>query len=359
MRLLIVTNDYPPKLGGIQQYLGSLVDAYPDEVRVLAPADGPATTATGESIVDRSEKTFMWPEPGVARWVTDQAHDFGADFVLFGAPLPLAAVGTVVRSQLGVPTGVICHGAEVTLTAAFPVARQLMARVLRQQDVLFAVSDYTRRRVESISGRPVTYLGAGVDTEIFHPAPSGDTDGPPVVGCVSRLVPRKGQHRLIEAAALLQHRGRPVRLLFAGIGRKEADLRKMADVLGVDARFEIDVPWSKLAAVYREMDVFCMPCRSRWLGMEIEGLGLVYLEAAASGVPLIAGTSGGAPETVIPGVTGFIADNPASIAEGIELMLSEPGAVGRMGAAGRQFVLDNYTWDRVVQRLLDGAGTVA
>ncbi len=360
MRLLVVTNDYPPRPGGIQQYLGNLVDAYPDEVRVLAPADGAATNARGESIVERDRRSWMMPTRRVARWVADRARDHDADAVLFGAPYPLPWL--IGRLGLDVPVGVLCHGAEITFPAAIPLARGALARALRRADVVFAVSRFTQRRVRALTGRDVAYLGGGVDVTAFAPRPDGpgrqDRDGL-VVGCVSRFVPRKGQDRLIAAASELRSRGRDVRLVLVGRGRTEARLRSKVEAASIPARFEVDVPWSRLGDLYAEMDVFCMPCRSRWGGLEVEGLGLVFLEAAAAGLPVLAGTSGGAPETVVPGVTGYVVGDVGSIVEAVELLAEDPAKRARLGAAGRARVAADFTWDRVVARLLAGFRAVA
>jgi phosphatidylinositol alpha-1,6-mannosyltransferase len=174
------------------------------------------------------------------------------------------------------------------------------------------------------------------------------------VGCVSRFVPRKGQHRLIAAATELRRRGLAVTVLLVGKGRTEPRLRRLAERSGVPVRFEIDVPWERLGDLYREMDVFCMPCRSRWGGLEVEGLGLVFLEAAATGLPVLAGDSGGAPETVAPGETGFVVRSVADIVDGLESVLDDPERAAAMGRAGRERVGREFTWDRVVERLLAG-----
>ncbi len=353
MRLLLVTNDFPPKPGGIQQYLGNLVDANEGEVLVLAPADGPAEgTKRGEAVVHRHRMRFLWPTRGVRRWVESEARRFRPDLILFGAPYPLAWMSGRLKREVGVPVAVLCHGAEVTVAAVLPIARQLLRRSLRTADHRFAVSRYTARRVERLTAKPVTYVGSGVDGAVFRPAADGTGGGGlPVIGCVSRFVPRKGQHRLIRAAAELEKRGRPVRLLLVGSGRKLRMLGRLADRLGVDVRFEVAVPWSRLPDLYREMDVFCMPCRSRWAGLEIEGLGIVYLEAAASGLPVMAGESGGAPETVKPAETGFVVHGVADIVEGLEMLLGNPDRAAAMGDAGRRFVASEYTWDLAARRL--------
>ena len=355
MRLLVITNDYPPKSGGIQTYLGNLVDAYPGPIRVLAPADGPAVgTARGEENVRRGRRRFMWPTRRTVDWFIAEARDFQADAIFFGAPHPLTRAARRIRDELGVPVGILCHGAEITIPAAIPGLRTWLRRTLRQADVLFAVSRFTQHKVSRLTGRDVVPIGAGVEVDLFTPADHPPGNAPPVVGCVSRFVPRKGQHRLLAAAEKLKDRGTEVELLFIGSGRMEGRLRKLADQSDVNVRFEIGVPWAELADLYRAMDLFCMPCRSRWGGLEIEGLGLVFLEAAAAGLPVLAGSSGGSPETVLPGETGFVVHSVDDIVEGIEMILSDRDRAREMGAKGRRRVVEEYVWDRVVARLESG-----
>jgi phosphatidylinositol alpha-1,6-mannosyltransferase len=171
---------------------------------------------------------------------------------------------------------------------------------------------------------------------------------------VSRFVPRKGQRRVLDAAARLRSEGRRLSVLMVGRGRNEQALRRRAERLGVPVRFEVGVPWDRLPGLYREMDVFVMPCRSRWGGLEVEGLGLVFLEAAASGLPVLAGDSGGAPETVVPGVTGFVVAADRHIDGGLRLLLDDPDRARAMGAAGRERVLAAYTWEAVAGRVMEG-----
>lgn len=348
MRLLVVTNDYPPKPGGIQQWLGNLVDHWQGEVLVLAPADGPAANAAGEAIVRRGSRRFMWPSSAVTRWVRGHIADWAPHAVLFGAPHPLPAMIPALRERFSGPIAVMTHGAEVTIPASFPLSRQWLRRTLRRADVLLAVSRYTAGKVGRLTGRDVTVVGAGVDTAAFTPGV-----GPPgaVVGCVSRFVPRKGQARLIEAAARLRSQDLPVELLLVGKGRDEPKLRRLADERGVPTRFEVDVPWSRLPDLYRDMFAFAMPAKSRWGGLEVEGLGIVYLEAAASGLPVVTGTSGGAPEAVVPGVTGYVTHDDATLEAAIRALLEDRESALAMGRAGREWVVATHTWPNVVRRV--------
>ena len=347
MRLLVITNDYPPKPGGIQQYLSNVVASWPDPVHVIAPA---AESTDDAGRVSRHQAAFMWPTRATGDWIFERAERFAPDVVLFGAPYPLPYLGPRLRDRLRAPYAVLAHGAEVTLPAAAPGFRQAIAKALGDAEVRFAVSRFTADRVARLTGKDVVYLGAGVDVDVFLPPPDGRNETP-VVGCVSRFIPRKGQHRLLEAVARLD---RPAEVLVVGKGRKEAKLRRLADRLGVRTRFIVDPPWSEMPGLYRSMDVFCMPCASRWGSLEVEGLGLVFLEAAATGLPVLAGDSGGSSETVLPGESGFVVRSVDDIVEGLDILFGDPQRARGMGAAGRRFVEDRFTWDQVVNRLLSG-----
>jgi phosphatidylinositol alpha-1,6-mannosyltransferase len=346
MRILVVTNDYPPKPGGIQQYLGGLVAALPAEVLVVAPrGEG------SDPIVRRDRRRFMWPTARVHGLVREEIDRHRPDVVLFGAPHPLAHMGPSLRRETGVPYAVLCHGAEVSLPAAIPGLRSLVRYPLRHADVVFAVSRYTTGKVERLARRRVRTVGAGVDP-LFGPG-DGAT-GVATVGCVSRFVPRKGQRRVLAALAALRSEGRDVTGLFVGAGRDEAKLRRLAQRLGVPCRFEVRVPYDRLPSLYREMTIFAMPCRSRRFGLEAEGLGVVFLEAAASGLPVIAGDSGGAPETVVPGTTGFVVDTDASLVEAARMLLDDPEMRARMGRDGRSWIIDSWSWTAVADRYMEG-----
>jgi phosphatidylinositol alpha-1,6-mannosyltransferase len=208
--------------------------------------------------------------------------------------------------------------------------------------------------VSRLSDKDVIAIGAGVDVDMFTPPERAPENNPPVIGCVSRFVPRKGQQRLIAAAGKIKEQGTEVEVVIVGSGRTEARLRRLAARSGVPVRFEIDVPWLQLADLYRSMDVFCMPCRSRWAGLEVEGLGLVFLEAGSAGLPVLAGSSGGSPETVVPGETGYVVDSIDDIVEGLGILLNDRKRAREMGAKGRRRVVDEYVWDRVVATLADG-----
>jgi phosphatidylinositol alpha-1,6-mannosyltransferase len=330
-------------------YLKNLLDAYDGETLVVAPSD--ERVDVPETGVVRGGRPYMLPDRSTRQLVRDAGRAFRPDAILFGAPHPLPWMGPWLREELGVPFGILSHGAEITIPGFVPGARQALGRALAAADVRFAVSRFTAGKVEALSHRPVEFLGAGVEVDTFTPPAVAPVNPVPVVGCVSRFVPRKGQDRLLRAVASLD---RDVEVLFVGTGRTEEGIRKLANELGVTARFEVDVAWSELPGLYQSMNMFCMPCKSRWGGLEVEGLGLVFLEAASTGIPVLAGDSGGSPETVIPGETGFVVSSVSDIAEGIDLLLNDPSRAVHMGQKGRDFVMEEFTWERVIERLHGG-----
>ena len=352
MRALLITNDYPPKAGGIQQYLSNLAAHSEASFRVLAPSHPGAPPQPG---VERSAASFMLPTPRTFRWLAGRIRDFEPEAVVFGAPHPLAQLGPKITRTFGIPYLVIAHGAEITLPGAVPLLRQTLAWTFRRAALVFAVSEYTARRAAAMGAAEAAVLGAGVDLEAFHPAAPdggggqagvGQEDGL-VLGCISRFVPRKGHLRVLAAAERLWSEGMPVSVLLAGQGRLEARIRRRAARSPVPVRVESDVPWERLPDLYRSCSVFVMPCRSRRLGLEVEGLGIVYLEAAASGVPVVAGTSGGAPETVSPGETGYVAASVDEIAEAVRLIAPRRR---EMGAAARRRAVERFSWQAAARR---------
>ena len=360
MRLALVTNDYPPKPGGIQQYLGNLMDAWDGPVRILAPHDEPAiSTVRGEQPVRRFRPNFgppanfLWPTKSVVRWVIAELSEFAPDAVLIGAPHPLTGLIPRIRDSLSVPVGVLAHGAEVTIPASIPGVRQAFGALLARADVRFAVSRFTATNVERLSGKRCRFVGAGVDLAAFAPT-TRQRGERLVIGSVSRFVPRKNQAWVIEAANRLVASGISCEVVLVGKGRLEPQLRKAAAEANAPVRLEVDVPWERLPELYRSFDIFCMPCRSRWGGLEVEGLGLVFLEAAASGLPVLAGDSGGAAETVIPAKTGFVVRNVDDIVEAVEMVVSDTALMAHMGVAGRHFVESEFSWKRTAERFVEG-----
>jgi len=323
-RHLLVTNDFPPKVGGIQTYLWELWRRLPpDDVFVMTtPYEGAAEwDASQDFTVRRVKERWLIPRPGLAARIDDYADEVGAEIVLLDPALPLGWVGPSLRH----PYGVVLHGAEVTVPGRLPVARQALARVLRGAELVVSAGGYAAAEAERAarSTLPVVNVPPGVDVDRFVPL---DPDArlaarrtfgvgvdDRVVVAVSRLVPRKGFDVVIEACGRLSSEYPDLTLLIGGTGRDSKRLERVARKSGAKVRFLGRFAENDKAALYGLGDVFAMLCRVRWGGLEQEGFGIVFVEAAAAGVPQLAGRSGGAAEAVEHGVTGLIVEEPTSV----------------------------------------------
>ena len=372
-----MTNDFPPRPGGIQNYLHTLATRLPGhELVVYAPSwespngSHPEFDARQPFMVVRHPTSLMLPTPDVARRAKQIARAEGCDTVWFGASAPLGLLAPALR-RAGVDRFVAStHGHEVGW-AMLPGARGALRRIGSTVDVLTFVSRYTRSRFAAAFGpmAALEHLPSGVDTELYRPDPAaraeirarhGLGDRPTIV-CVSRLVPRKGQDMLILALPKIRERVPDAVLLLVGGGPSKERLRALADATGVGEHVVMtgSVPWRELPAHYVAGDVFAMPCRTRGRGLDVEALGLVFLEASASGLPVVAGDSGGAPETVREGETGHVVSgrDVDGLAEAVGGLLGSPERCAAFGAAGREWVSRKWRWDDMAGRLsglLDG-----
>ncbi len=344
-RILLVTNDYPPDNGGIQSYLAGLVEHTEHSVRVVAPHSDVAADHPG--VVRRVSKRFMWPTARMRAWVEGQVLEFQAEFVLFGAPHPLAFMGPGLRRRLGIRYGVITHGAEVALGRLVPGFSQLLRRSLSKADVVYSVSGFTKQLVERVSGRDVIRLGVGFTQP---PVQNVEVEAAFTVLCVSRFVPRKQQLLLITAVEQMKATGPPVHLRIIGSGPDAVKLANRAGESLADVEVVATDSRQTVLDAFAAASAFAMPCKDRWFGREFEGLGIVFLEAAAAGLPVIAGQSGGAPETVLPGVSGFVTSNLSQLVEGLEWLRAHPAEASQMGKVGKSFVREEFNWMRVSAR---------
>ncbi|MBV2355580.1 glycosyltransferase family 4 protein [Streptomyces sp. J2-1] len=374
-KTLIVTNDFPPRPGGIQAFLHNMALRL-DPARLVVYAstwkrDEPRTGATAAFdaeqpfTVVRDRTTMLLPTPAVTRRAVGLLREHGCTSVWFGAAAPLGLMAPALRAAGAERLVATTHGHEAGW-AQLPAARQLLRRIGESTDTMTYLGEYTRSRIAgaltpAAAGRMVQ-LPPGVDEKTFHPGSGGAevrarlglTDRPVVV-CVSRLVPRKGQDTLIRAMPAVLASVPDAVLLIVGGGPYEADLRRLAHDTGVSAsvRFTGAVPWADLPAHYGAGDVFAMPCRTRRRGLDVEGLGIVYLEASATGLPVIAGDSGGAPDAVLDGETGWIVrgSSPSDSADRIVTLLDDAELRRRMGARGRAWVEERWRWDLLAGRL--------
>jgi phosphatidylinositol alpha-1,6-mannosyltransferase len=370
-RHLLVTNDFPPKVGGIQNYLWDLWQRLdPATYVVLTASSDPGAAAFdriqaegGVRIERVPESTLFVPTPGALAAVRRCVDTFDIDLVLLDPALPLGLLGP----RLGVPYGVILHGAEVTIPGRLPGTRHVLARVLEGAALVVSAGGYPAaeaRRAAPAMTAPVVEIPPPVDTSAIVPLAESERAavrarlglpgaGPLVVG-VSRLVPRKGMDVLIEAAARLAPSYPDLVVAVAGGGRELERLRRQAARSPVTVAVLGRVSDDDRAGLLAAADVFVMACRNRWFGLEQEGFGIVFLEAAAAGVPQIAGDSGGAPEAVLDGVTGLVVrrpEDPGALAEALRTLLIDPARRRRMGEAARVRARDTFAPDVLASRL--------
>ncbi len=366
-RTLIVTNDFPPRQGGIQSFIHELARRLPaDALTVYAPRwEGDAAFDARQPFeVVRHPTSLMIHSPGVTRRAIAIANARGAEAVVFGAAAPLALITPALKRSTGITRAIaITHGHEAGW-AALPVARQLLHRIGENADVVTYLGEYFRSRLSGvIPARKMTQLSPAVDPATFHPDPQAgaairdrhDLAGRPVVVCVSRLVPRKGQDTLIRAWPQVLARVPEAVLLIVGGGPYATSLHSLAmrTVPAASTIFTGPVPLAELPAHYAAGDVFAMPCRTRRKGLDVEGLGIVYLEASATGLPVIGGDSGGAPNAIIEGETGYVVPghDVSALASRIVALLQDPDGARAMGDKGRAWIERDWTWDQATARL--------
>lgn len=376
-KTLIVTNDFPPRPGGIQAFLHSMaLRLDPERVVVYASTwkrsrEGVAATAAFDAeqpfTVVRDRTTMLLPTPRVTKRAVSLLQEHGCRSVWFGAAAPLGLTAPALRRAGAERIVATTHGHEAGW-AQLPAARGLLRRIGEETDTLTYLGEYTRSRIAAAltprAAARMVQLPPGVDEKTFHPDSGGASvrarlglSDRPVVVCVSRLVPRKGQDTLIEAMPRVLAAVPDAVLLVVGGGPYRADLEKLAAARGLTGavRFTGPVAWEELPAHYGAGDVFAMPCRTRRGGLDVEGLGIVYLEASATGLPVLAGDSGGAPDAVLDGETGWVVPGaaPQETADRLVTLLRDPELRARMGERGRQWVEERWRWDLLAQHLRD------
>ena len=366
-RTLFVTNDFPPRLGGIQTFVYELARSRPTgSVVVFASAwSGAAAFDAEQSFpIVRYGRSVMLPTPDVRAQACALLRTHGCDQVVFGAAFPLGFLGAALRRAGAERVIALTHGHEAGL-AGIPGGSALLRRVGSSVDVLTYLGAYTRARIAAAltpaAAARMVQLAPGVDTALFSPDVDGRAvraryglTGRPVVVCVSRLMPRKGQDELIQAWPAIRSRVPGAALLLVGSGPDRDRLGRLVSRGGLerDVVFAGAVPYDDLPAHYAAGDVFAMPCRTRNRGLDVEGLGIVFLEASATGRPVVAGDSGGAPDAVLPGQTGYVVggQDRAALAERVSELLLDRELAARMGASGRAWVEQTWRWDQVAER---------
>ncbi|MGI5321891.1 glycosyltransferase family 4 protein [Actinomadura nitritigenes] len=367
-KTLVVTNDFPPRPGGIQAFVhGLAVRRPPGSVVVYAPAwkGAAAFDAVQPFDVVRHPGSLMLPEPGVLRRASALLRAERCDSVVFGAAAPLGLLAPALRRRGADRIVGITHGHEAGW-ASLPVARSLLRRIGDDVDALTYLGEYTRSRMaralSPAGAARMARLAPGVDETLFRAGAGGaeirarhGLADRPVAVCVSRLVPRKGQDALIRAWPRVLAKVPGAALLLVGGGPYRAELERLAASEGVAGSVVLtgSVPWEELPAHYDAGDVFAMPCRTRRRGLDVEGLGIVYLEASATGLPVVAGDSGGAPDAVLDGETGMVVPGRSvpRVADAVAGLLADPERAGAMGRAGRAWVEREWRWEVQAARL--------
>jgi len=371
-RTLIVTNDFPPRPGGIQAFVHNMAVRQPAGSIVMYAS----TWRDGREVAEfdaqqpfpviRDRTKMMIPTTRVTRRAAEILRAENCTSVWFGAAAPLGLMAPHLRRAGARRLIGMTHGHEAAW-AQLPVSAQLLRRIGGNTDVLTYLGEYTRSRIARAVGPRVAsrmvQLPPGVDESTFRPDSGGDAVRArlglaerPVVVCVSRLVPRKGQDTLIRSWPRVLAAQPDAVLLIVGGGPYRGELEKLVDSVGVrkSVVFTGAVPWEELPAHYGAGDVFAMPCRTRRGGLDVEGLGIVYLEASATGLPVVAGDSGGAPDAVREGETGFVVPGKGGetvLAERLVRLLGDAELRREMGEAGRKWVHDAWRWDMLAERL--------
>jgi len=371
MTHVLVTNDFPPKVGGIQTYLWELWRRLaPDSFRVLT-TDQPGAAAWDAAQpfrIDRVDHRVLLPTPALRRRIETVVSEARAGLVVLDPALPLGRIGPALAG----PYALVLHGAEITVPGRTPGASALLAGVLRGATGIVAAGCYpeaeARRLTHTGPVGEVLVIPPGVDATRFRPLGPDErvtarrTLGLPAAGplvvSASRLVPRKGMDVLIDATTRLVAHRPDLTVAIAGTGRDEGRLRTLAGRHGVGRRVHLlgRLDDADLATLYGAADVFAMLCRNRWGGLEQEGFGIVFLEAAACGVPQVAGDSGGAADAVVDGTTGIVIRDPRdadAAARAIGRLLDDAEARRTMGEAARRRVETSFTWDHLATTLAD------
>lgn len=365
MKHLLVTNDFPPKVGGIQNLLWEWWRRLPpDSFAVLTSphADAESFDAAQAFEIRRVREPWLLPHPVMVRRINKMAREIGADFVVLDPAVPLGIVGP----GLELPYMVVLHGAEVTVPGRLPLSRLILSRVLKNARHIIAAGEYPAAEARRAGGStlPITVIPPGVDTERFRPLSNekrisarrefGVSDDAELIVGVSRLVPRKGFDTLIEVAAALRTSRPHLQVLIGGGGRDAKRLQKLIDKLGAPVRMLGRVTDEQLPLLYGCADVSAMLCRSRWGGLEQEGFGIVFSEAASCGVPQIAGKSGGAADAVLDGLTGKVVQNPsdvAQVASTVAQLLDDAFLRSLMSVASRERALNTFDYNVLTKSL--------
>ena len=381
VRVLVVTNDFPPTVGGIQTYVRDYLSALNKqdvEIVVFASTQDAQAAAEFDASVDytvaRWPRSVMLPTAATAKRMQELIKQHRIDTVWFAAAAPLALMAKAAKRAGATRVVASTHGHEVGWSM-FPGSRQILGRIGHGVDCLTYVSHYARGRMAGAFGPDVAWepMPGGVNTELFQPDPQMrerlraryGVENKKVIVAVSRIVPRKGQDVLVEAMPHIVEREPDAHLLLVGPGAMGDKLARRAAALGVADSVTVTgaVDFAELPGHYCAGDVFALPVRTQAGGLSVEGLGIVFLEAQACGVATIAGSGGGAPETVVDGQTGTVVNgrDVRQVAASILDLLSDANLRHSIATAGRHRVEAAWTWEQLAYQwmaVMEGHGGV-
>jgi phosphatidylinositol alpha-1,6-mannosyltransferase len=369
-RTLVITNDFPPRPGGIQTFGYEIVRRFdPESVTVLTSNwEGAAEFDTAQDFkIVRANTQTLVPSKSTLSMAREIVVAENITRVLFGAAAPLGLLAAPLR-KLGVTNIVGMTQGHETGWAMTPGTRQALRKIGNDTDYLTYISEYTHKKIAKAlspsAAARMRRIVPGVNVTEFSPGnlSSGNqlrtelgwTDRPVIV-CVSRLMARKGQDELIRALPKIHQTAPNASLVIVGDGLYRKDLERLVKKLGLESFVHLTgkVSQTELSKWYAAGDIFAMPCRTRMGGWDVEGLGIVFLEGSATGLPVIVGDSGGAVDAVIDGETGYLVDgtNTAEIADRIAYLFANPDVAKKMGNAGRNWVTQEWTWDQNFKKL--------
>jgi phosphatidylinositol alpha-1,6-mannosyltransferase len=343
MRILLLAGSYPPETGGIARFMQAFVNGLMKrgvEVEVI-------------SQIEMRERGYLNRVWSCRNMVIDRASRKSFDRVVASSWSPFAVALPARVAGRSLPFDVFCHGMDLLEPARSGQYRYLMRRTLRKAGRILANSKYTANLALE-AGAPkqrITIVHPAVDSNRFVPRPKAAA--PPILLSVGRIVERKGFDMVIRALPEVLRKFPDLKYVCVGEGPEIARLRLLADSKGVST----SVNWvsglndDQLLSHYQSADVFAMPSRLVTRGGSVEGFGIVFLEASACEVPVIGGNSGGIPDAIIEGATGYIVDpgNVEQLASRIIELLSDPGLRQRMGRAGRQRVVQEFSEDKIAE----------
>jgi len=347
MKILIITNDWYPKKGGISTYLINLVKNFNQEIFIFGP-----NWIEGDNTF-RSSSKFIIPSRRIIKEIQQVLKDKEISHILLGSSNPqFLLVHPLLK--FNIPISMVAHGAEFNIIRFIPILRQIMIKSMNSVNVIFTISNFSVRKLEKITSTRILLIGAGSPDLLSENKTKIKEVKHKIVGVSSRFVSRKKIDWVMEVCSLLSDEGYNLHLYVYGYGRLENKLKSLSELCSVKTFFYSDNENTNIEDFYKEIDIFAMPSHSRFFGLEYEGLGLVYLEAAIHGLPVITGSSGGSPETIIPGKTGFVANTKTHLYDAVKFFLDNPEAIESFGIANKKYVLSKFSWVDVSSKLQQG-----